>query len=33
MALWNTEEDMKVFTKSGAHLEAMKTSKQIAKRD
>ena len=31
MTLWNNEEDMKDFAKNGAHLEAMKTSKQIAK--
>lgn len=31
MTLWNTEADMKQFAKSGAHLEAMKNSKDIAK--
>lgn len=31
MTLWETEEDMKAFVKSGAHLEAMKNSKLIAK--
>jgi hypothetical protein len=31
MTLWSNEEDMKDFAKSGAHLEAMRTSKQIAK--
>jgi hypothetical protein len=31
MTLWNNESDLKEFAKSGAHLEAMKKSKQIAK--
>lgn len=31
MTLWKTEEDMKAFALSGAHLEAMKSSKKIAK--
>lgn len=31
MTLWKTEEEMKEFSKSGAHLEAMKKTKQIAK--
>jgi hypothetical protein len=31
MTLWNNEEEMKAFAKSGAHLEAMKTSAKIAK--
>jgi hypothetical protein len=31
MTLWNNEEEMKSFALSGAHLEAMKTSKDIAK--
>ena len=31
MTLWNNEEEMKEFTRSGAHLEVMKTSKEIAK--
>lgn len=31
MTLWNDEKDLKAFAKSGAHLEAMKTSNQIAK--
>ena len=30
MTLWNDEAEMKAFTLSGAHLEAMKTSKEIA---
>tara|TARA_R110002124_G_scaffold252130_1_gene417379 strand:+ start:953 stop:1288 length:336 start_codon:yes stop_codon:yes gene_type:complete len=31
MSLWENEEDLKNFAKSGAHLEAMKISKDIAK--
>lgn len=31
MTLWNSEQELKDFAKSGAHLEAMKTSKEIAK--
>lgn len=31
MSLWNNEEEMRAFATSGAHLEAMKTSKKIAK--
>mgnify|MGYP006240116879 CR=1 len=31
MSLWNNEEEMKAFAYSGAHMEVMKTSKDIAK--
>jgi hypothetical protein len=31
MTLWNSDSELKEFAKSGAHLEAMKKSKQIAK--
>jgi hypothetical protein len=31
MSLWPNEESMKAFARSGAHLEAMKHSKEIAK--
>jgi hypothetical protein len=31
MSLWQSEADMKAFAKSGAHLEAMKSSARIAK--
>jgi hypothetical protein len=31
MTLWNNEEEMKIFASSGAHLEAMKESRRIAK--
>ncbi len=31
MTLWNNEEDMKDFARSGAHLKAMKESAEIAK--
>ena len=31
MSMWKNEEDMRAFATSGAHLEAMKTSKKIAK--
>lgn len=31
MTLWNSEEDMKSFARSGAHLQAMKVSASIAK--
>ena len=30
MTLWSNEEELKAFAKSGAHLEAMKSSAQIA---
>lgn len=30
MTLWNNHEEMKQFSVSGAHLEAMKSSKNIA---
>ncbi len=30
LSLWKTEEDLKRFAKSGAHLEAMKLSRSIA---
>ena len=30
MTLWNNEEEMRAFSKSGAHLEAMKASKELA---
>jgi len=30
MTLWNSEQDMKEFARSGAHLESMKVSKKIA---
>ena len=30
MTLWNNEEEMASFARSGAHLEAMKNSKEIA---
>lgn len=30
MTLWNNEQDIKDFYKSGAHLEAMKISNKIA---
>lgn len=31
MTLWNNESELKEFSKSGAHLSAMKKSKQMAK--
>ncbi|HAA15047.1 MAG TPA: DUF3291 domain-containing protein [Cytophagales bacterium] len=31
MSLWEQEEDMKTFARSGAHLEAMKGARKIAK--
>lgn len=31
MTLWNNEDELKAFATSGAHLDAMKKSKQIAK--
>lgn len=31
MTLWNNESELKEFARSGAHLDAMKKSKQIAK--
>mgnify|MGYP000392120869 CR=1 FL=1 len=31
MTLWKSEKDMKEFARSGAHLEAMKQSKSMAK--
>lgn len=31
MTLWNNDIEMRAFTQSGAHLEAMKRSKKIAK--
>ena len=31
MTLWNTEEELKEFAHSGAHLEAMRNSGKIAK--
>ena len=31
MTLWNNETELKEFARSGAHLEAMKKSKEIAK--
>jgi hypothetical protein len=31
MTLWNSEAELKAFAKSGAHLDAMKRSKEIAK--
>jgi hypothetical protein len=31
MTLWNNKEEMQEFARSGAHLEAMKYSKNIAK--
>lgn len=30
MTLWNTEQELKSFAKSGAHLKAMGASKKIA---
>jgi hypothetical protein len=31
MTLWNDEEEMQEFARSGAHMEAMKISKTMAK--
>jgi hypothetical protein len=31
MPLWNNERELEDFARSGAHLQAMKDSKQIAK--
>lgn len=31
MTLWNNEQELKDFASSGAHLEAMKASKKLAK--
>ena len=31
MTLWDNEADLKAFASTGAHLEAMKKSKEIAK--
>ncbi len=31
MTMWYNDEDMVAFARSGAHLEAMKKSKSIAK--
>jgi heme-degrading monooxygenase HmoA len=31
MTLWNNESDLREFSKSGAHLAAMKNGSQIAK--
>lgn len=31
MTLWNNEDELKDFARSGAHLDAMKTSEKIAK--
>lgn len=31
MTLWNNEDELKAFAQSGAHLEAMKASKKIAR--
>ncbi|WP_318311512.1 DUF3291 domain-containing protein [Flagellimonas crocea] len=31
MTLWNSEEELKEFAKTGAHLEAMRNSGKIAK--
>lgn len=31
MTLWNNESDLREFATSGAHLDAMKNSKKIAK--
>jgi hypothetical protein len=31
MTLWKSEEELKDFARSGAHMEAMKISKDIAK--
>lgn len=31
MTLWNNEDELQAFARSGAHLEAMKASKDIAR--
>lgn len=31
MSLWNTEEDLRTFARTGAHGEAMRNSKKLAK--
>ncbi|RZS96947.1 DUF3291 domain-containing protein [Cecembia calidifontis] len=31
MTLWHSEEELKAFSNSGAHLEAMKKSREIAR--
>lgn len=31
MSLWKSEEELKAFAKSGAHLKAMQQSAQIAR--
>jgi hypothetical protein len=31
MSLWTSEQDLRTFSTSGAHLEAMKSSKEIAR--
>jgi len=31
MTLWNNESELRAFATSGAHLDAMKNSKSIAK--
>ncbi len=31
MTLWNNDDELKAFARSGAHLDAMKMSKEIAK--
>lgn len=31
MTLWNSEDELKEFARSGAHLDAMKKSKSLAK--
>lgn len=31
MSLWNSEDDLQSFARSGEHLEAMKQSKSMAK--
>ncbi len=31
MTLWNSEDEIRDFMSNGAHLEAMKTSKEIAR--
>jgi hypothetical protein len=30
MTLWNSKEELRAFSESGAHLEAMKMSKELA---
>jgi len=31
LTAWNTEEELKSFSKNGAHLKAMKSSKDLAR--